>query len=48
MTGFLHAQTHGHDLERSLTLGALCAAEIIGHFGARPQVDLKALADTLN
>jgi len=45
--GFLHAQTHGHDLERSLTLGALCAAEIISHFGARPQVDLKALADTL-
>ncbi len=45
--GFLHAQTRGHDLERSLTLGALCAAEIISHFGARPQVDLKALADTL-
>jgi sugar/nucleoside kinase (ribokinase family) len=45
--GFLHAQTHGHDLERSLTLGALCAAEIISHFGARPQVDLKTLADTL-
>jgi sugar/nucleoside kinase (ribokinase family) len=45
--GFLHAQTHGHDLERSLTLGALCAAEIISHFGARPQVDLKAIAATL-
>lgn len=42
--GFLHAQAQGHDLERSLRLGALCAAEIIGHFGARPQVDLKALA----
>jgi sugar/nucleoside kinase (ribokinase family) len=45
--GFLHAQTRGDDLERSLTLGAMCAAEIISHFGARPQVDLKALADTL-
>ena len=42
--GFLHAQAQGRDLEASLTLGALCAAEIIGHFGARPQVDLKALA----
>ena len=42
--GFLHAQAQGHELEASLTLGALCAAEIISHFGARPQVDLKALA----
>jgi sugar/nucleoside kinase (ribokinase family) len=45
--GFLHAQAQGHDLERSLKLGALCAAEIIGHFGARPQADLKALAAKL-
>lgn len=42
--GFLHAQAGGHDLEKSLKLGAVCAAEIIGHFGARPQVDLKVLA----
>ena len=42
--GFLHGQAQGWDLERSLTLGALCAAEIISHFGARPQVDLKRLA----
>ncbi len=28
----------------SLRLGAVCAAEIISHVGARPQVDLKALA----
>ena len=42
--GFLHAQARGHDLEKSLKLGAVCAAEIISHFGARPQVDLKALA----
>lgn len=42
--GFLHAQAQGHELEASLTLGALCAAEIISHVGARPQVDLKALA----
>ncbi len=45
--GFFHGQAQGRDLETSLKLGALCAAEIIGHFGARPQVDLKALAAKL-
>ena len=42
--GFLHGQTHGLDLQRSLRLGAICAAEVIGHVGARPVADLKALA----
>jgi sugar/nucleoside kinase (ribokinase family) len=42
--GFLHGQAQGWDVGRSLKLGAVCAAEIISHFGARPQVDLKALA----
>ena len=28
-------------------VGAACAAEIISHFGARPQVDLKTLAASL-
>ena len=46
-SGFLYGQTHGHDLKASLTLGAACAAEIISHFGARPQVDLKTLAASL-
>lgn len=41
--GFLHGQAQGHDLEKSLTLGAICAAEIISHYGARPAADLKAL-----
>lgn len=41
--GFLHGQTHGLDLQRSLRLGAICAAEVIGHVGARPLADLKAL-----
>jgi sugar/nucleoside kinase (ribokinase family) len=41
--GFLHGQAQGMGLERSLRLGAVCAAEIISHYGARPQVDLKAL-----
>ena len=42
--GFLHGQASGRDLRTSLRLGALCAAEIIAHYGARPEVDLKALA----
>ena len=41
--GFLHGQAQGHDLTRSLRLGAICAAEIISHVGARPMVDMKAL-----
>ena len=42
--GFLHGQAQGKGLEQSLRLGAICAAEIISHFGARPNVDMKALA----
>jgi len=43
--GFLHGQAQGRGLEASLRMGAVCAAEIISHFGARPQVDLKALVE---
>ncbi len=42
--GFLHGQAQGRGLDASLKLGAICAAEIISHVGARPQVDLKELA----
>ncbi|MBW6521929.1 adenosine kinase [Sphingomonas sp. RHCKR47] len=42
--GFLHGQARGQTLEQSLTLGAVCAAEVISHFGARPIADLKELA----
>ncbi|WP_298674204.1 adenosine kinase [uncultured Sphingomonas sp.] len=42
--GFLHAQAQGSDLAHSLRLGAICAAEVISHYGARPLVDLKTLA----
>ncbi|HEX2762412.1 MAG TPA: adenosine kinase [Allosphingosinicella sp.] len=41
--GFLVGQARGHDLERSLRMGSVAAAEIISHFGARPEADLKAL-----
>ena len=42
--GVLHGLTHGLGLERSARLGALAAAEVISHVGARPEVDLAALA----
>jgi sugar/nucleoside kinase (ribokinase family) len=41
--GFLAARCRGHGLERCLRSGALAAAEIISHFGARPEADLKEL-----
>ncbi|MEZ0496500.1 adenosine kinase [Sphingomonas sp. IW22] len=41
--GFLHGQAQGRDVATSLRIGALCAAEIISHYGARPEVDLKAM-----
>ena len=42
--GFLHGQVGGRSLQESLRLGAICAAECIGHIGPRPIADLKALA----
>ena len=41
--GFLAGQAQGRDVETSLRMGAIAAAEIISHFGARSSVDLKAL-----
>jgi len=41
--GFLAARCRGHQLERCLQSGALAAAEVISHFGARPEADLKEL-----
>jgi sugar/nucleoside kinase (ribokinase family) len=43
--GFLLGEARGLGLERSLQLGAIAAAEVIQHYGARPEVDLRALAD---
>jgi sugar/nucleoside kinase (ribokinase family) len=43
-SGFLYGFTRGKDLAHCAKLGALCAAEIISHFGARPEVKLKDLA----
>ena len=44
--GFLKGQAEGRGLQESLKLGAICAAEIISHYGARPQVDMQALVAT--
>ena len=45
--GFLHGQAQGRSIEASLRLGAVCAAECIGHMGPRPVADLKALVGGL-
>ena len=41
--GFLTGHARGEDLERCLEMGAICAGEVISHYGARPEADLKAL-----
>jgi sugar/nucleoside kinase (ribokinase family) len=42
--GFLYGLTHGRGLADCGRLGALAAAEVISHYGARPEVPLRALA----
>jgi sugar/nucleoside kinase (ribokinase family) len=41
--GFLTGHSQGRSLEDSLRMGAIAAAEVISHYGARPEADLKAL-----
>lgn len=43
-SGFLFGLTHGRDLATCGQLGSLCAGEVIGHFGARPETPLAELA----
>jgi sugar/nucleoside kinase (ribokinase family) len=45
--GFLAGQAKGKSLEASLRLGAIAASEVIQHYGARPELDLAALAAPL-
>jgi sugar/nucleoside kinase (ribokinase family) len=42
--GFLVGQARRLGLEDSLRIGSIAAAEVISHFGARPEGDLKKLA----
>ena len=41
--GFLAGLTQGRSVQDALTMGAIAAAEVISHYGARPEADLKAL-----
>jgi sugar/nucleoside kinase (ribokinase family) len=42
--GFLLGEAQGRPPVESLRLGAIAAAEVISHYGARPEADLQALA----
>ena len=43
-SGFLFGLARGADHRKAARLGALAAAEVIGHLGARPQISLQKLA----
>jgi sugar/nucleoside kinase (ribokinase family) len=45
--GYLAGHLAGRDPAHSLRMGAIAAAEIISHFGARPESDLRALMGVL-
>jgi len=42
-SGFLAGQLQSRSLADSLTMGAICAAECISHYGPRPEANLRAL-----
>lgn len=44
-SGFLLGVSRGREMQTCARLGGIAAAEIISHFGARPETSLKALAD---
>lgn len=43
--GFLLGNVRGRPLGECLKIGAICAAEIISHYGARPEADLAKLVE---
>jgi sugar/nucleoside kinase (ribokinase family) len=45
--GFLTGLSQGRSNRDSLRMGAIAAAEVISHFGARPEADLKAMVADL-
>lgn len=45
--GFLYGWTHGFGPAASGRIGAIAAAEVISHFGARPEVELSQLIEGL-
>ena len=42
-SGFLAGLSQGRPLDQCLRIGAIAAAEVISHYGARPEADLRAL-----
>ena len=45
--GFLAGLSQGRDLRRCAVMGTVAAAEIIEHYGARPQADLRARMESV-
>ncbi len=43
--GFLHALVSDRPVAECLRIGAICAAEVISHFGARPEANLQDLVN---
>ncbi|WP_420606780.1 adenosine kinase [Novosphingopyxis sp.] len=43
--GFLAGRVKGESIDRCLQMGAIVAAEIVSHFGARPEKNLQRLMD---
>lgn len=43
--GFLHGLVGGRPVAECLRIGAICAAEVISHFGARPEANLQDLVN---
>ncbi|MEM9913181.1 MAG: PfkB family carbohydrate kinase, partial [Pseudomonadota bacterium] len=41
--GFLYGLATGQSLDVSGRMGCIAAAEVIGHYGARPEADVYAL-----
>lgn len=44
-SGFLYGLARGHDLKTCGMIASMAAAEVISHFGARPETSLKKLVD---
>ena len=42
-SGFLYGQVSGRSVHDSLRIGAIAAAEVISHYGARPEKSLATL-----
>ena len=42
-SGFLYGLVHGRSLGTCATIGGITAAEVLTHYGARPEVSLRGL-----